>query len=297
MKLLDAIRPSIKLLEKAGIDDPLADAEMLVFHAVGMDRLRAYTDNPEIGDETAARINVLVTRRAHGEPLQYIVGEVDFLGLKIKVGRGVLVPRPETELLAQQAIKIVQSSRLKVQDSKNNKNQRTLNTEQLNILDLCTGSGCLSLFLAKGFPQANIYGTDISAIALRYAQENADINMISNVRFLNGSLFAPLDPSILFDLIISNPPYIKRQDISTLQREVRDWEPVEALDGGADGLVFYRKIFAGAAEHMKKGAAIILELGFDQAAAVRSIAEHSGFKKITVKKDFAGIDRILTAEN
>lgn len=171
-----------------------------------------------------------------------------------------------------------------------------MNDEQLNILDLCSGSGCLSLFLAKEFPQANIYGTDISAIALSYAQENADMNMIRNVKFLNGSLFDPVDKSLSFNLIISNPPYIKKQDIKTLQREVRNWEPVEALDGGVDGLDFYRGIFAEGGKYLKKNAAIMLELGFDQADAVREIAGNSGFKKITVKKDFAGIDRILTAE-
>ncbi len=293
MKLLEAIKPAIELLEKAGIEDPFADAEILAFHAAGIDRLTAFTGNPEVNEETHARINEMLQRRAAGEPLQYIIGEVDFLELRIRVGRGVLIPRPETELLAQEAIEKVQRSTFSVLGLKEKQN---LNAEQFNILDLCSGSGCISLALARAFPEAAVYGTDISAAAVSYARQNAVSNGIRNASFLQGSLFEPLEKTLLFDLIASNPPYIRKADLQTLQKEIRDWEPVEALDGGNDGLDFYRRIFADAERHLKKNGSVMLEVGFDQAGSVKEIAENSGFRKITIKKDFAGIERILTAE-
>lgn len=293
MRILEAIKPAIELLEKAGIDDPFADAEILAFHAAGIDRLTAFTDNPEVNEETHARIHEMLQRRAAGEPLQYITGEVDFLDLKIKVGRGVLIPRPETELLAQEATEKVQRLTFSVQGLKKH---RTMNVEHFNILDLCSGSGCIALALARAFPEVAVYGTDISETAVSYARQNAEVNRIQNVSFLQGSLFEPLEKKLLFDLIVSNPPYIRRADLQTLQREIRDWEPVEALDGGDDGLDFYRRIFADAERHLEKTGSVMLEVGFDQAGSVKEIAENSGFRKITIKKDFSGIERILTAE-
>jgi len=283
MRLLEAVKKSSEYLEKSGIDDPLVDAEFLVFHALETDKLTAYLENPEIERDLLSKINGLVRRRARGEPLQYIIGHVDFLGLRINVGRGILIPRPETELLAQEVISTVRSR----------KKSDIIGSPC--ILDLCTGSGCIALAVAKEIPDAEVYGSDVSKTAIRYARMNAELNNIGNATFLAGSLFGPVKKNVPFDIIVSNPPYIKTGDISGLQREIREWEPMEALDGGEDGLDFYRKILSDSVGYLREKGKIIIELGFSQAREVAEIAQGSGFKNIATKKDYAGIERILQA--
>jgi release factor glutamine methyltransferase len=297
MRLLDAIRESSEYLEKSGIEDPFEDAELLVLHAAATDRLTAFLENPETGKDLLRMIRRLLRRRAKGEPLQYIIGHVDFLGLTITVGRGVLIPRPETELLAQEAIRIVQGSGSKVPLPKDVEH-RTLNITHgpYRILDLCTGSGCVALALARELPDARVYGSDVSKTAIRLARTNAELNNIGNVTFLTGSLFGPVRHAAPFDMIVSNPPYIKTGEICGLQREIRDWEPRKALDGGEEGLDFYRRIFSGAGGLLKQQGIVVVELGFGQAAGVTEIAKASGFRTIQVIKDYAGIERILRAE-
>ena len=297
MRLLDIIKFSSDDLEESGVPDPLVDAELLVLHAAGMERLRAYIDNPEIDQSLRSKIKRLVTRRASGEPLQYIIGVVDFLGLHIRVGKGVLIPRPETELLVEEAIKTVRSQMSDVRCEKptRGKTQKSKSSSPLCMLDLCTGSGCIALALAREFPTAQVYATDVSSKAIQYAKGNADYNGIKNVTFLKGSLFSPVEEHMPFDLITANPPYIRSSDIDGLQREVRDWEPVSALDGGEDGLDFYREILSKAAGYLKDAGWIFFELGFGQSQTVKKIAEKYGFQRITIKKDFAGIDRVLKA--
>jgi release factor glutamine methyltransferase len=294
MRLLDIIKSSSDYLEKSGIADPLVDAEILVLHAAAIDRLRAYMDNPETDRSLRSKISRFVKRRAGGEPLQYIVGHVDFLGLEIGVGKGVLIPRPETELLVEEAIKTVKRNALSVISS--GEKPSTFSLQPSAFLDLCTGSGCVALALAREFPVSKIYATDVSAKAIKYSRDNADRNGILNVTFLKGSLFSPVEKQLPFDLITANPPYIRTSDISGLQREVRDWEPLRALDGGEDGLDFYRKILSKTSGYLKEGGWIFFELGFGQSKAVAEIAAHSGLKNIELVKDFAGIDRVLKAE-
>jgi release factor glutamine methyltransferase len=295
MRLLETIKFSSDFLEQSGVEDSLVDAELLILHATGMERLRAYIENPELERNLRSKINRLVKRRAAGEPLQYILGHVDFLGLELRVGKGVLIPRPETELLVQEAISTIGRKNPEVGSS--SKKQTPISIPQsLYFLDLCAGSGCIALALAKEFPSAKVYATDVSANAIKYARDNADQNSIRNVTFLKGSLFAPVAERLFFDLITANPPYIRSSDISGLQREVKDWEPVEALDGGADGLDFFRTIFSEAPEYLKDNGSIFLELGFGQAEAASKLAGRACFKNIELIKDFAGIDRVLKAE-
>lgn len=288
MRLLDAVRHSAEVLEKAGIADPLADAEILAYHAAGIDRLTAFIYNPEISRQTHSKITRLTARRATGEPLQYIAGHVDFCGLGIEVGKGVLIPRPETEQLVEEAVKTVRRESLNVKPTNNEQNPIT-------IIDLCTGSGCIALALAREFPEAQVFGTDISQKALNYAKKNAAANNIKNVTFKKGSLFGPVSKEMQFDLITANPPYIISGEIAALQREIKDWEPITALDGGADGLDFYRRIISGADKYLKPEGALIMELGYGQAAAVTEMASHNGFLNIEVINDFAGIGRIMNA--
>jgi release factor glutamine methyltransferase len=246
-----------------------------------------YRDDPEIGDDVLSVIEISIRRRAQREPLQYILGCADFLGLRLRVGTGVLIPRPETELLVEEAIRVV--------------TRHTTENSKLKILDLCTGSGCIALALAKKYPGAEVYGTDISETAIRHAEENARINMIHNILFLRGSFFEPFEgmhknqtAESLFDLVISNPPYIRTDHIGELQQEIRDWEPVGALDGGEDGLGCYREIIPRSKKYLKESGFLMFEIGVGQADAVKVIAMDSGYVGASLKKDYAGIDRIIT---
>ena len=300
MKALDKLREATDFLKRYGIEDAVREAESILTHCLEMERTAFFRDNPALQENVIERIDGFLVRRSKRETLQYILGSVDFLGITIKVGKGVLIPRPETELLAEEAIKLIRSQKLNPPAPPFAKG----GNGRVTILDLCTGSGCLALALAKEFPHAYVYGTDISEVAIRYAKENAEINGIKNVAFLKGSLFEPLgglftihSSLFTFDLIISNPPYIRRDDIRNLQREIKDWEPVEALDGGEDGINYYRAIIPESRNYLNESGCLLLELGLGQADAVRRIAENAGFTDISFKKDYAGIVRIFIVRN
>lgn len=279
-------------LQKGGINDADRDAELIVSSCLGMNRTFFYRDNPIIPADIGAEIDAKVQRRLKREPLQYILGYVDFFGLKIKVGHGVLIPRPETELLAEEAIKIL-----------NYKRDENPSLENKGcILDLCTGSGCLALALAKAFPDADVYGTDISDAAIRYAEGNAKANAVKNITFLCGSLLDPVkelfterQSGYAAELIVANPPYIRRDDLSHLQPEIKEWEPMSALDGGEEGLDYYRAIIPEARNYLTPDGILLFELGIHQADPVTRIAKDAEFRDISVRKDYAGIERIFMA--
>ncbi len=290
MTALDKLKEAKELLESSSIEDAAREAEMIIAHCLMTDRATLYRDNPEIPRELIAKIDRLLKRRAKREPLQYILGSVEFFGLKIKVRRGVLIPRPETELMAEEAVKIISNFKINPPIPPLQKGGKG----GFRFLDLCTGSGCLALALAKEFPAAHVYGTDTSEVAITYASKNAVLNGIRNVTFMKGSLFETVK-DLTFNFIISNPPYIKRKEIESLQPEIKDWEPRDALDGGKDGLDYYRLIIPTVKNYLKKGGYLMLELGINQADAVKRMAEDTGLKDITLIKDYAGIDRILVA--
>ncbi|MDP2279802.1 MAG: HemK/PrmC family methyltransferase, partial [Nitrospirota bacterium] len=172
MNALDKIKEVTEFLRSCGIEDAAREAEILIIETLRISKSKLYADSFEISEAESKQIDALASRRAKREPLQYIIGHVEFCGLKIKVGQGVLIPRPETELLAEEVIKAVQRSAFSVQRKSKDSELQTSNSE-LRILDLCTGSGCLALAIAKHFPDADVYGTDISKDAIRYAKENA----------------------------------------------------------------------------------------------------------------------------
>lgn len=299
MRLLELLKAAVRTLEAAGIEDALPDAEMIVFHSVGMDRLDAYVNNPEVKGADAAKIRRLIRRREKGEPVQYIIGHIEFLGLTIYVGKGVLIPRPETELLVQEVIRAVKREELGVRSINQSScvesfSSRLTSYASMSFLDLCTGSGCIALSLAREFPDAAVFGTDISRDAIVFAEKNVRANDIRNATFLRGSLFDPVKGRA-FNIITANPPYIRRDELDTLQREIRDWEPVAALDGGDDGIDFYRQILSSVMEYLKPGGFIFLELGYDQAEAVQRLAREHDFKDVLIMEDYAGIGRILKA--
>ncbi len=302
MHAIDRIRSAEEFLRRFGIDDAIREAELIVTHFLKRDRTELYRDNPFISKKQEEQIYEFLNRRSKKEPLHYITGYIEFYGLKIKIGKGVLIPRPETELLVEEAIKAVTSYKLQV-TRKDKDSSLITHHSLLNILDLCTGSGCVALALARKIPDADVYGTDTSGIAMRYAKKNAELNSITNVTFLKGNLFEPIKKQlsshashITFDLIVSNPPYIRSNDIENLQPEIKNWEPVEALDGGEDGLGYYRTIIPEARNYLKEGGHLLFELGVSQADLVRKMVKDAGFTDVLLIKDYAGIERILRAK-
>lgn len=258
----------------------IREAQEIICHVLKIDKIQLYTENPEITSEQAHTIKSLIERRLKKEPLQYILGECYFYNIKIKVGRGVLIPRPETEILVEQVLE---------------RRKLIINTGN-RILDLCTGSGCIALAIGKNVPEFQIFGIDKSEKAVKYATENKALNNIKNVIFLVGDMFNPFKEKI-FACITANPPYVKTDEISKLQPEIKNYEPLEALNGGEDGLNFYRKIIENAEKYLLNSGLIFLEIGQGQAKAVQNIALMSGFNVIEVVKDIAGIDRVMILKN
>jgi|SRR5208283_2879728 len=282
MYLLNKLREIATLLSSNGVKDAAKESEILITEALKIDKSALYSGDIEVSSRTSMQLDSLAIRRSRGEPLQYIIGHLEFYGLKINVGRGVLIPRPETEMLVDEAIKHLEH--LNTQNSR------------FSLLDLCTGSGCIAVAIAKHFPRAIVCGIDKSEVAVHYASQNASENTSRNINFVIGDLYEPLG-DIRFDCIVSNPPYVKSRDIEKLQREIRDYEPIEALDGGDDGLEFYRKIFKGMPHHLKKGGLVFLEIGFGQSPHIETLARTAGIKTVGFLNDFAGIRRVMVAKN
>lgn len=278
---LEFINSIASFLKEHSIPDAEREAALLFTFATGIDRVSLYRDNPAVTEGAQKRLTEMITRRARREPIQYIIGHVEFFGLRIHVGPGVLIPRPETELLVEESLR---------QISVKKSGEKTL-----CVLDLCTGSGCIALAMAKKLPSARVVGVDSSPDALNYARENALKNGIGNITFLEGPLFEPVK-GMTFDAILSNPPYIKGADMEALAPEIRDWEPGGALDGGTDGLHFYRLILKDAGSYLKPGGFIALETGAGQSESVALIARENELSPIKTIKDYAGIERVIVFE-
>ncbi len=259
-------------LAASAIADAPREAETLLCEITGIRREDIYTNDPIIPEEKAEQYRDASKRRAGREPMNYITGTVEFDGLLFSVGKGVLVPRPETELLVAEVAKRVEAPK--------------------RVLDLCTGSGCIAISLARRFPEAHVTGTDVSGKALEYAKENADKLGTNNVEFLEGEGFSPAHGKS-FNLVVSNPPYIPAGEIDGLEPEVAKFEPRSALDGGADGLDFYRVIAREAGRYMDRDAFLALELGAGQADAVCGMLEAEGFSGVETVFDLGGIERML----
>lgn len=281
MRALDALKESIKKLKEAGIPEAETEAEVIFKEILGLDPVSIFRDNPDLTPDQIQKLENTLLRRKTREPLQYIIGHVHFLGgVKILVGPGVLIPRPETELVTREAIKRLSPLREK----------------PLKILELCTGSGAISIALAKEFPRAEILAVDISEAALGYAKKNKNLNKIRNITLLKGDLFGPVKRK-KFHLVIANPPYIKDQILKTLEPEVRDWEPREALAGGSEGLEIVEKIIAEAPEYLLAGGFLVLEIaGRTHPEVLYEMAKQAGLAPEPVLKDYAGLERIFIAK-
>ncbi len=252
------------------------EAELLLTDILGCSRTElCLQKRKQLGPDLGMRMAGVLQRRFKGEPFQYIMGNTEFMGMLFAVTPQVLIPRPETELLVEKVIMLFRESGLK------------------RIIDVGTGSGCIAISLAKMLPDARVTGTDISASALAVAEENAARHRVS-VRFARADLFLP-EQAARFDCVVSNPPYIAAADIDVLQPEVRR-EPRHALDGGKDGLDFYRRIIAQAPDHLTRGGYLVMEMGYGQSDAIKTIFMHAG--KYTVQEvinDYAGIERVIVA--
>lgn len=278
MTVLEAIQKSADFLEKKGVESPRLQTELLLAHLLKMPRMKLYLNfERTLTLDEMNKFRELIKRRAAREPLQHIVGSTSFCGFEIAVNKNALVPRPETELLAEEGWKF-------------------LDERETTALDFGTGTGCIAIALAAKCPNAKILALDISPDAIALAKENAEIDKVAGkIEFLNGDGFAALPKNLQFDLIISNPPYIPTAEIETLQPEVRDFDPRAALDGGVDGLGFYRMLAAQAKPFLKPDGKIMVEFGDGQAKAIRNIFESEKWIVEAVKEDYSHLARILIA--
>ena len=260
-----------------GIENPRLDAELLVAHALKIDRMRVILDaqRPLAGAELAA-LRDLVKRRRSFEPIAYLRGEREFYGLRFRVDKRVLVPRPDTETLVDVAL--ARSAHLSM---------------SMRQLDLCTGSGCVAIAMARQRPTAQVSASDLSPDALAVARDNALRLGAYNVAFYTGDLLGPFTGR-RFDVISANPPYIPSADLATLMPDVRDHEPRLALDGGADGLDLVRRIVTEAPDHLQPGGLLAIEIGADEAPATVALLTERGFTAVRADRDIARIERVVS---
>jgi release factor glutamine methyltransferase len=287
-----ALKRGIAELRDANVPSYTLAAELLLLHVLGRDRTWLYAHPEEVVPGLEAhRFLSLILRRAEGEPTQYITGKQEFWGMEFEVTPDVLIPRPETEHVIEVAL-----DRLAVREIRAGRKQ-TLTGEDLQIVDVGTGSGCIAAALAKELPGARIVATDISSAALAVARRNAARHSFGDrIRFVECNLLSDAAFSGPFDLVVSNPPYVGRKEKETLMREVRDHEPELALYGGEEGYEFYADLIVQAARHLKPGGLIVLELGHNSLPAVQPILDLLDWTNVAVTKDLAGIDRVIAAE-
>ncbi len=293
---------SLKLIEwtadffaKKDVPNPRLDAEHLLAATLGCQRIDLYAQyNRPVQAKELAQYRSYVERRARREPLQYIMGDTEFYGLPIRLNADVLIPRPETELLVEEALKTSPPAPLL------GKERVAAERRSGEVLDIGTGSGCIAIALAKNVPDVKIIATDTSLPALALARENAQLNGVGEqIEFVETDLFPGQDAAggvLTFPLIVSNPPYIRSDELATLQIEVYEWEPKQALDGGADGLAVYRQIVSGLSDRLAAGGHFVGEIGSDQGSTIQALFSAQDWcEAVEVKADLAGQDRIVIA--
>ena len=256
---------------------PRLDVETLLQKVLNVDRLYILLNlEKSLSEDEEILFNKFINERLNNRPIAYIVGNREFMGLDFYVKEGVLIPRPDTEILVEEVIELAK------------------NKGNINILDIGTGSGAITVSLAKYLDNANITSVDISEIALEIGKINAVNNKVdSKINFVKSDLFTNIDKNMKFDIIVSNPPYIKREVIETLDKQVKDFEPYNALEGGIDGLDFYRAITMQAKDYLKKDGILAYEVGHDQSEDVSKLMYKYGYTNIYTRKDLQQIDRVV----
>jgi release factor glutamine methyltransferase len=287
MTVLELLNWSTNYLRDHQIENPRLNAELLLAQSLNLSREQLYTHfQNQMKQEEKEALRGCIQRRVSGEPLQYILEHQEFWSIDFDVDPRVLIPRPETELLVEQGLSILSKISFKGTPS---------------VLEIGTGSGAIAIALAKEMKDMFLVATDIAGDALILARENAKAaGVLERIKFINGDLFGPLRPSKernIFDLILSNPPYIIRRKISTLPREVKDYEPIIALDGGEDGLSFYRRIISDAFFYLRHGGWLLLEVGLGQSEGVSKLIDGGGhFLRPECVPDLSGIERVVKAQ-
>ena len=279
MIVREALNIGKKRLHEAGVANPDLDSQLLLSHVLRTDRLKLFVyDKTELTKEQLESYDKLLNERCRFVPVACIIGRKEFYGLNFYVKEGVLIPRPETEFVVEEALKAAGQISNPV------------------IADLCCGSGAISVAIAVNNKQAKVYAVEISEVACEVARQNINAHGVQDrVLLLKADLWTALDERKLtgLDIIVSNPPYIPSQELNSLPRDVKN-EPQLALDGGPDGLDFYRRIISRAPEFLKAGGRIILEIGWNQAPDVKKLLEKIGFIQVKIRKDYAGFDRVVT---
>jgi release factor glutamine methyltransferase len=279
--IAETLKRATERLRAAGVLNDLLDAQSLLAEALGRDRTYLIVNfNQELPDELMARYQALIERRAAGEPLQYITGRQEFFGLEFEVTPDVLIPRPETELLIEETLRLVHQF------------PAGRRASQPVIIDLGTGSGCIAVTLARELSGARIVATDISPAALSVARRNAARHGLARrISFVCGDQLSAFSDEPFADFIISNPPYVAWHELATLQREVRDWEPHLALTDFSDGLGFYRRLLCEAPARLQPDGFLLCEMGYSQAERIRSLINESAWREPRVLEDLQGIPR------
>src|SRR6266404_270731 len=286
MTVLEIIKRSTDFLARKGVDSPRLQTELLLAHLLGLPRMKLYLnfERALVASEVEA-FRGLIQRRGQREPLQYLVGSTSFCGLEIALNQHVLIPRPETELLAERGWQFL--SQLS-----------TTNSQLSTALDFGAGSGCIAIAMAIKSPGAQVYALEICSDAIVVARQNAERHgVVERIEFFEGDGFAVLPEALAFDLIISNPPYIPTAEIESLQPEVRDYDPRQALDGGPDGLDCMRRLAREGAAFIKPDARVMLEFGEGQAEAVREIFTQQKWIVEGIVADYTRRPRIVIARH
>jgi release factor glutamine methyltransferase len=269
------------------VDPARLSAELLLSHVLNAPRIKLYTNYERpLSEKELTAYRELVRRASEQEPIAYLTGKSHFFNLEFDVTRDVLIPRPDTETLVEHVMQLARNKG---------------GFEAPRVLDLCTGSGCIAAAIAYHLKQSVVTATDISPAAVAVARKNVEkLGLTGRVLVEEGDLFEPLSKMVdaqPFNLIVSNPPYIPTGQIETLDRSVREYEPVAALDGGLDGLNFHRRILSEGPQRLLPGGRIYLEIAFDQGPQAEALAkEHEAFEDVRILKDFGGRDRVLTAK-
>jgi len=280
---LEILNQAVEKLRSEGIDKPRTNAELLLGAVLNKSKVDLYLNKDHVlTSDEIERFTQWIKERISHRPVQYIIGTVEFFGLEFKVDERVLIPRPETETLVEVVI------------------EQLAHKEKPKMIDLGTGSGAIAISLAANLKSSFIYATDVSKEALEVAKENAIKNKVENqIEFLCGNLFEPLKNKNLegqIDCVVSNPPYVSRNELETLPEEIKDYEPIVALQSEKDGLFFHKKIIEGSLGFLKEEGVLALEVGLGQANKVVSlIPDHVDFKNVGIKKDLGGVDRMVMA--
>jgi release factor glutamine methyltransferase len=270
---------------RKNLDAPRLSAELLLSHVLAAPRIKLYTEYERpLTEQELTRMRTLVQRASDEEPIAYLTGRAHFFNLEFEVTRDVLIPRPDTETLVENVLQTV---------------RHQPGMESPRVIDLCTGSGCIAAAIAHHLKTAMVLAIDISPPAVKVARQNVErLGLNDRVTVEEGDLFSPLQHMVdvqPFNLIVSNPPYIRTSDLASLDRSVRQYEPLQALDGGLDGLTLHRRILDEAADRLLPGGRVYLEIAFDQGDLAREMGGNYGdFDEVRILKDFGGRDRVLT---